>query len=389
MKCRLNGSGRAFTAAVFCVAVFGVAAGSRCDETNRIGASDSRVSVDRSIGILWSDSPLRTALENLARQQEVFIWLDRRVDPGRPVSATAQDTPIREFLADVARREGLGLCVFGSVLYLGPSDSVATLRTLGELRRQDARVLPRAKSRRFLREEPMQWDDLAAPRDLLARLGEENQVEIVDLDRVVHDLWPAMRLPSLSLVDRLTLILAPFDLTFCVEDEGARIRLLPIPDQVFLTRRYPAGARREEVVERWKAASPESRIRIEGDEIVVEGRLEDHELLWGHGRPSRRVERARAAPGGKGTVERLRIDRLVFKDQPLEAIIRHLAGQFKLDLTLDADSLRRAGVDLDQRVSLEITNATVDELFEKLLGPVGLTFVRDDSTLEIRAAKPR
>ncbi len=339
------------------------------------------------INVVWSKAPLRDALGDVAQSHGVAVWLDRRVDPGRRISLVDNDVPIKDVLARVARDEGLGMCLFRSVVYLGPPAAVARLRTLGQLRRESARELPPTAVKRFFRAESMQWEDLATPRELLTGLGKKNGLEIVNPDRVVHDLWPAMDLPALTLVDRLTLILAPLDLTFQIEEGGARVRLVPIPDRVVLTRRYPAGPHPERTAQRWSKIVPESRVRVEGDRIVVEGRLEDHELLAKPGRPAT----GQAAHGNQHAgvnLDQQRVERVTIKDQPLEGLVRQLAARWKLQLHFDTEALRRSGIDLDQRISLELKDISVDELFQAVLEPAGLTCRRRGSTLEIRAAGP-
>jgi hypothetical protein len=340
---------------------------------------------DRPVSVLWSETPFRDALDRLAAGQKVAVWLDRRVDPGRPVSLTINNTPVRDVLARAARDQGLGMCFFDSVAYLGPPEVVGRLRTLGQLRRQDVETLPRGVAKRFLRTETTRWDDLSSPRELLAALVQRNGLVIDGLDRVVHDLWPAADLPSLPLVDRLTLILAPLDLTFQLEDRSGRIRLVPVPNRVALTRRYPGGNNAAGLAEKWRRTIPESHIRVEGNQVVVEGRLEDHESL----ESERRQPRAQISLADRqdGDLDHLRIKYFVVKDLPLEGALRQLATRLNLELHLDADALRRSGMDVDRRISLTIRDATVDELFRAILQPAGLTFRRDGSTLEVHAAR--
>jgi len=348
---------------------------------------EARNPLDQPIGLVWSKAPLRESLENLANTQNVAIWLDRRIDPGRRISLVARDEPLADVLSRLAIDQNLGVCRFQSVVYLGPPAPTARLRTLGALRRREAESLPPDAARRLLRAAPLHWENLANPRELLDSLASENRLRIEGLDLVVHDLWPAFDAPPLDLVDRLTLILAPLGLTFQVDRDGDTLRLVPIPEHVALRRTYPAWPRPNQIARQWREIIPESRVVVEGDRIVVEGRLEDHERLADARRPA---EAAPAEPkkhaGAK--IDQLRIQRVKFADQPLEPIVRRLATQLNLELRFDADALRRSGIDLDRRVTVELENVTVDELFRTVLEPAGLTFRREGSTLEIRAARP-
>ncbi|HLA83162.1 MAG TPA: hypothetical protein VJL29_00075 [Thermoguttaceae bacterium] len=316
-------------------------------------------SLNAPVGVVWSKVPLRRALTDLGVSQGVAVWLDRRVDPDRRISLVANGLPLKDALAQAAKDQGLDICLFHGVVYLGQPPVAARLKSVGELRRQEVRNRP-ATVRRFLREEPMTWDDLTAPRELLTHLAEENNLRIDNLDRVVHDLWPAFESPPMTLVDRLTLLLASLDLTFEIDDHGERIRLVPMPRNVAPTPPYTNGIGPEE-----RAIPPKS------------------------GQPSAR--RNARTPGGSSegpALDRLRVKRVKFKDQPLKAVVRQLAAQLKLRLLFDEDAARRAGIDPNQRISLEREDVSIHELFQAVLEPAGLTFQIRGSMLQIDAARP-
>ena len=184
---------------------------------------------------------MRQALRSLSREKRTATLLDRRVDPEQKIDAQISDVPLRAALQQIAEKHGLGVSILGSVIYVGPAEAAARLRTLAALRADDARRLPLPAARKFQRTKPMHWNDLAAPRGLLTKLAEENGLELTGLDLAPHDLWAAADLPPLSLTDRLTLIAVQFDLTFDVQSAGAGLRLAPLPRRVALTRNYPGA----------------------------------------------------------------------------------------------------------------------------------------------------
>lgn len=307
------------------------------------GASRER-RLDESIGVAWDGAPLRATLANLAQTQHVAIWLDRRIDPGREITLAADGMTLRAVLGEIARRESLGVGEFGSALvYLGPPGALARTRAAAARGRAEAVRLPASQARKFRQTESMQWADFAEPRRLVFELAEAAGIELVDVERIPHDLWPAAELPALSLVDRLSLILGQFDLTFELAQGGRMLRIVPLPDDKTLlgTGQPPA--------ETWTdAGSP--------------------------------------APGPDvSDPDRLRIERFVVQQQPLGAILRQLAAKLHLELHLDEDSIGRAGKSLETRVSCRVEKATVDELFEAILAPEGLAFRRQGTTIEVFA----
>ena len=65
------------------------------------------------------------------------------------------------------------------------------LRTVAFLRGEEIRALPAARRPALLRAEPLSWDELATPRDVIKRLADQRGLSVVNLDQVPHDLWPA------------------------------------------------------------------------------------------------------------------------------------------------------------------------------------------------------
>jgi hypothetical protein len=81
---------------------------------------------------------------------------------------------------------------------------------------------------RLLNQRPLVWPDLAQPRDLVAALAAEAGLSVKLPDSTPHDLWPAVDLPPLTWTDRLSLVLAGFDLTFEIDPAKKTIALKPL-----------------------------------------------------------------------------------------------------------------------------------------------------------------
>jgi len=296
------------------------------------------------IDVFWSNNPLRGAMTSLSRAQRVAILIDRRVDPGQRLTLNLQNVPLETILQTVAKRCGLGLARLGPVVYLAPPAAAERLRPLATAMDRAARQLPAAAQRKFLRTQPLAWEDLATPRELLEQLGRQNGLEIDGLERVPHDLWAAADLPPLPLVERLTLIAAQFDLGFTIAAGGTRLELAPMPKDLPV---LPADRR---------------------------------PLSAGHAASTSSA--TQPAP----SLERVRIQRLSVRDKPLGPVLRQLAERLGLQLKLDEQAIQRAGISLDQRVSVLVENATVDQLLHELLKSTGLKFQRRQNVVEILPA---
>lgn len=334
-----------------------------------------------SVTVAWSGSPLRTALERLAQAQRVAVLLDRRVDPGRPIELRLLDAPLVDVFEELAAREGLGVTLLDAAVYFGPPETARKLRTLSALKIEEARGLPSAISRKALARAAMRWENLATPRELIERLAAEIDLRADGLDRVPHDLWAAADLPPLAWVDRMILVVAQFDLSFELSAADRTLRLVPMPERLAVVRSYPAGNRGEELARRSAQLAPGAEVKLSGGKVWVKGLVEDHERLSG----LKRSATPETSPSG-AALDRRRIDRMSVRDVPVGDVLAQLARQLRFELRIDQPALQRAGVSLDQRISVSVENVSVDELLQAVIRDTPLRFRRSGDVVEIGPA---
>ncbi len=324
----------------------------------------------------WTETPLRDALEELSRHHRVAVLRDRRVDPDRKLDLTLREQTLLAIFQRIAEEEGQSLSLFGPVIYLGPAEAASRLRTLAYLRREELRTLPPAAARRWMASERLHWEDLASPRQLLSELAAGGGVELRGLELIPHDLWARCDLPPLTLVDRVSLIAIQFDLTLAFDDGGGAA-LVPIDAETAIEREYSGGRDPQQRARELKALAPQSRIRRAGDRIVVRGSIEDHERIANGQEGGPREPAARPGPKSQETRFSGEVQGM------LGQLLRQLAGQLNLELQIDEEAMRRAGVVLTQPVSIRVQNASIDELLEKILAPAGCDFRRTGSRVEV------
>jgi hypothetical protein len=178
--------------------------------------------------IQWQDRPLRPVLARLARETAVATFLDRRIDPDQPLSLEVTDIPLNQLHDRIASAVGASACRISAVKYIGPSGIAGKLPSIAAQRRSEAAKMPADLRARFLNQRPLTWPELAQPRDLVAALAEEAGLSVNLPEAIPHDLWPAVDLPSLTWTDRLSLVLAGFDLTFEIDPAKKTIALKPL-----------------------------------------------------------------------------------------------------------------------------------------------------------------
>jgi len=320
----------------------------------------------RPVSVTWSQISLRRALRSLARSQNVSILLDRRIDPSQQLDLSLADEPLETVFQQIAQRQSIGVSHLGPVTYFGPKTTADRLRTVASMRRDEARAMPPALRQRLLQARAWHWDTLATPRELLAALADESGVKLNGLAAIPHDLWPAADLPPLAWVDRLSLLAAEFGLTFEFEPSGNALRLVPIPDKVSIRRSYRTGGRSQELAQRWREQLPQAAVRAEGDQVTVEGRLEDLEFA------ARSLDNK---PDKQTTVaSRKQVYELSIEKLPLRSVLKYLEKNLNLEIEYDQPAIDRADISLDQLVSFKVKGASLEQLLSAALSPAGLSF---------------
>jgi hypothetical protein len=331
----------------------------------------------RKVGITWSNIPVRRALESLSKTQNLAVMLDRRVDPDQKIELVFDDVPLAEALERIASRLHVGVTLLGPVAYFGPKQTAQRLRTVAALRNEEAEHLPSAMRSRWLQARPWKWDMLSAPRDLLAELGRENGLQIDGLHQIPADLWAAADLPPLALPDRLTLVLAQFDLTYEPSADGTSLRLVPMPGKPVIEQTYPVSSLPHDVATQLQQNKllDGAEIDVAGNKLIVRGRQEDqdvvHDLLAG-----RTAHRTKVAEGRK--VYTLRVE------LPVGKLLDALGPKMGVELQLDRSAITAAGISLETKVQVDVKEVSADELLRAVLEPAGLTYVRHENIVEVK-----
>lgn len=285
---------------------------------------------------VWQGQQLGTALERLAGTQHAPLWLDRRVDPRRKVDVQFTDVLFAQALAELAEQHALGVAQLDSVIYVGPRKTARGLATLARRARAAMARAPAAIRQQWLRAAPSSWPRLTQPRALLKRLLEQAGVDLVGDELVAHDLWPARELPPMALVDRVVLILAGFDLTCEISRDGNTCRVVPIV--------YPLAG--------------------DGDAPLAEA-----------GSPVRSDTKAVRQQFS-----------LRLENQPVGRVMEQLAGQLKLELFWNDDSLQANNRSRKTLVSCQVEEVDLDELLRSILEQAGLGFTKKGQRVEIHAS---
>jgi hypothetical protein len=331
----------------------------------------------RSISsVSWTNTPLSRALASLRSAQHIAIILDRRVDPEREIRLDLPREPLANILRKIAQQSQLGYCQLGEISYFGPLATARQLRTVAALRTEEAQSLAAPRSRKLLARAGSHWGDLAEPRAILTAWADEAGVKLVGLEKIPHDLWPAATLPAMSWTDRFTLVAAQFDLTFRIDRDGRQIELVPMPAKAALVRNYRVTGPPAAAAERWVAELPQAVISASGGQVRVEGLLEDHEFI---------ARRLRGTPPRRATTATGKeVYQVSIENAPLEQVTVQLGQRLGLEFKWDRAAIDKAGIAIDQLISIRVENADVDDLLRSVFQGTGLTFERKDRNVHVR-----
>lgn len=334
-------------------------------------AVEFRRALDDSVGVNWGDVTLQEAMHSLATNQRVCLFLDRRVDPEQRLQFVAPGEPLEQLLARLAKERQLGMSVVGSVVYLGPPASSASLATLAAIKRQEVSDLPAKGKAAWLKSAPLTWPRLAQPRDLVQQVAAACGATLTNAEAIPHDLWNAGSLPPLPACDRLTLLLAGFGMTFELAASGAEITLVAAPQSATYRKTYPARGDAAKAMAEIQRLFPEVEVKRQGTQLQVAGRYEDQERI-------ERLLRGETVRTAKTTIGEKRYTVNVER-QPAGAVLKRIATDTNRELKYAPELVAR----LKEPVTFKVENVPLDELLKATLGGLGLAWKLDDAKLEI------
>jgi hypothetical protein len=343
----------------------------------------------KPVSITWQEVPLSTALERLAETQAIAIWQDRRIDLNVPITLTVADQPLSDVFAAIGQQAGAAAVPFAGVIYIGPQQTADELATLAALARQPLAKAPAAARTMWLKSQAWSFPRLSEPRQLLNELAAAADAKVQNEEQVPHDLWPARELPALATIDRAVLLLAGFDLTCRVSEEGSQLEVTPITRPVAIAQEYRVPNSRSAAFNAAVAELGDATSMGEGSHPTITARVEEHERLKAAltGRPTGAVAAAAAmrtaSERSAGSALEDRRFTLTIENKPLAPVLNQLAAQLNLQLEWDA-AIPDSAAGRNVLVSCQVEKADLDGLLQALLKPAGLTCERQESRISIR-----
>jgi hypothetical protein len=339
--------------------------------------------MEQPISGSWKGVPLRSILRRLSHEGEVALLLDRRVDPEQPVRIETGDRPLRVAVNEVAQATQLSVTRVGNCLIVAPAAPVLRLRTLIAMREAElgkASVSSPGLDRLRTQRATIAWEDLERPSEIVGRIGRLFGISIAGIDQIPHDLWAGATIPEATASEALSLVLNQFDLTFEWTPREAGVRLVPVPAHIAIERTYalhgkPAGP----TLRTLQSAIDGLDAQTRGNKLIVRGTIEQHEMVAS-------LLRGSGGPSSKSKLQSTSIEKQSFQLQAGGVSLRELFVELKkqgLPLEYDASLLKRAGIDLERKVDVDLPRLPAATFLTRLLDPYGLTYRFERGTVVV------
>ena len=352
--------------------------------------------LNQAVSISWQERRLRAGLNQLAEAREVAILLDRRIDPEQALTLGLSRIPLRDVLRTIATECDAGVSIVGSTVDIGPPETAGKLRTIVELRSGQLAgansVADTKRSFQLLRRSNLSWQDLDRPADIVASVCREAELQMTisnavaekpgrKVSAIPHDLWATGTVPSSTVTEKLTLLLAQFDLSFVWQSGASSIQLVPIPEQPTIARTWSVSrTKRTRIAELLPRLRPYGA-QINGTRLTATATVEQLEeidrLIYPERYPNSTLPRT-----SKGDL------RFTFEIRAqLGSLLKALPEKSDIRFNYNETALKSAGIDFTRGVEMKMNKATLPELCEALFKDSGIAWKIDGNTVTLSSAK--
>lgn len=337
--------------------------------------------------ILAEGNPLSDAVEEIRQRTGLRVWIDRRVDPSLPLSSDTYGATTREVIERLAAENALALGVADEVVLIGPpasanraaSEIMASRDRLRAWQQQAAAANPPP----LTTPRSIAWPKLSTPTNALSTVADSWDLDISAVS-LPHDLWPAVDLGEVSVTTALGVIGAGFDLALDLEPATRRVTPRPLRSTPSVDRQYPPASLSAELRNQITSPRVGGQLRKQDERWSLRGPASAHAMIEAEifeAARSVRGDAGKRSPAGAASAGEQRFSlRLVNK--PAGDFLRAVCQSAGWQLEVDAEAADR----LTERIDLQVADATLDELVEQALTPLGLESRREGTRLQVSLA---
>ena len=321
---------------------------------------------NQPVSVSWMKSPIRDQLFQFSHDRKRSIFLDRRVDPTIALQMRLINQTTEQVVWKVASENSLGVAKIGDVLYVGPKPTAARLPWAIATAEKRLSDLTKAERKKWSTRAAVKWANATTTEEITHWLRSK---EVAIDGMLPFDVWPAMDLPRLTLLEQVFLIAAGFETEPLVSEDGKSIALVrpqPLGQQTFKFRidQHPglnlqAAA---ESIPQLKVRKTRRTVTVTGDAIAI---MEFQRMVIGAKTPDAPAE-ASTLLSLNGTATR-------------RDILRKVATETNLELLFEVDAEQL----LQDRITIDVQGATLEELMRACLDGTDLGYLVEGQSIKI------
>ncbi|MCA9076332.1 MAG: STN domain-containing protein [Planctomycetaceae bacterium] len=343
-----------------------------------------RDELQKPINVTLPQIRVRDCLKRLSEIHQIAILLDRRVDPDQQIDVQLSQVTLDEGLEFLAELIDADATVVSGTIVIAPPQALDRMRTEIAIQHQLLHDSPveaaQKQSFALLVGKTLRWDDLTKPSDLLASIAEQFDVTVTDIDLIPHDLWAAGVMNDVSAIEALTLVAGQFELSCQWSDDFLTVQLVPANGRQTIERTHSVNAKRfAEMKSILPEVVPLAEVAYRQGRLSVIATVGEHERIASLLKPEQEDS---ATPTPVSVPLRNRTFTLKTEQAAVGAILRTLESQ-GTQIEYDPAALRAAGVSLNEKITLNLEQATADEFFQAVCQPVGLQYEIEGQTLRL------
>jgi hypothetical protein len=326
----------------------------------------------KTIRLTWKGLELRTALSSHPTIQS-SVWLDRRINPQQHVDFSAPEQPLGKSIVELATRiNAQAVTVSPSLAVITPISQGPRLMGALALARQKVLALKGKAKADWNKSAPLKLALLDEPRSVAEHWVKATGWTIANPEAIPHDLLPEFAGPSLSLAERLQIVLFGFNLSYEFLPDDRALQIVELPEDLRYKETYRPKGDLPKIVADLKERFPDAEIVRRDKAVDITASAEAH---WGIA-PALSTDRPLAGVQVKAGEKRFT---LKVENQPIGAVVRTVTSELGLLLEAEAD----VAAAMQQRVSFDATQTTLEKLLEQALKPARLRGTVADGKLRV------
>ena len=322
------------------------------------------------ISVSFSEEPFKECLISFSQQQRIAIFVDRRLDPGLPISLVLRDVTIEQLFWKIAADHDCGVCRLGNLYYFGPTVTAASLPLVWQQLKAETSQRKQGSVVSWSKLLPVSWPELSVPDEILQQLAIKNGFRIKG-DAVAPDLWSRTQLPAMALDEQVGLLVVGFGKWFERTSDGSEMKLIDFTVPTSGTLNFQCLKNDRSLLSQLRKQFPECQVAVAGKSLQATGSPSQLAQIQ-----AAIVSAQKLTPRTDLSQQRYTLTTRSSRGEILATIAQQTGRKLEFDPSLNAK--------LEETIELKVENISLEDLIKKTLDGTGVSFEMDATRLIIR-----